>query len=350
MNSKEPPKNIPEELIDKYTLSGKIPKLDWYFNDSVSTQIVWKDKYVQDFVDRFTRDKIISNKCGPQPYSMCDNGALYFVNAFDAHPIYNKEIAIVGSQTPWIEAIALNYGAKKVTTIEYNVPKCSYPGIETISYDNFEMGSRSFDCIITYSSIEHSGLGRYGDPLDPNGDLKTMDVIYRSLKNNGLLYWGAPIGRDALVWNAHRIYGPLRLPLIFKNFHVVEWFGYYDDLMRNAVPGCGLQPVIILKKKNGKNSDKIVLKKNLFIHESGNCYATDLPQYYIPFDSAENNYQSTLKLYEDDVLLTKDHTIHEAIRKNGFGTYSHWYNSLYFSSSDNSDPRTNNKIYCISMT
>jgi len=34
---------------------------------------------------------------------------------------------------------------------------------------NNELGH--FDGVITYSSLEHSGLGRYGDALNPWGDL-----------------------------------------------------------------------------------------------------------------------------------------------------------------------------------
>ena len=52
-----------------------------------------------------------------------------------------------------------------------------------------------------------------------------MDAIHRNLKNNGILIWGAPVGKDALTWNCHRIYGEKRLPLIFKNFKELEWFG-----------------------------------------------------------------------------------------------------------------------------
>ena len=73
------------------------------------------------------------------------------------------------------------------------------------------------DVIITFSSVEHSGLGRYGDPLNPDGDIETMNSIYNNLKKDGLLIWGAPVcEKDGLVWNKHRIYGPKRLLLLFK--------------------------------------------------------------------------------------------------------------------------------------
>ena len=39
--------------------------------------------------------------------------------------------------------------------------------------------------MITYSSLEHSGLGRYGDSLNPWGDLITMAKAWCLLKPKG---------------------------------------------------------------------------------------------------------------------------------------------------------------------
>lgn len=107
----------------------------------------------------------------------------------------------------------------------------------------------SFDCIVSFSSIHTSGLGRYGDPLDPDADLKTMDTIYRNLKPGGLLIWGAPVGHDALVWNAHRIYGKIRLPLLFEKFKVLEWVGYnVEELLNKPLSNNSYQPIVVLQK------------------------------------------------------------------------------------------------------
>jgi catechol 2,3-dioxygenase-like lactoylglutathione lyase family enzyme len=54
---------------------------------------------------------------------------------------------------------------------------------------------------------------------------------------------------------------------------------------------------------------------------------------------------SQLRLYEDGVLLGSPHTAHATIRSVGQGAYSHWGDSIYFSSSDNTDPRTNGRSY-----
>ena len=103
---------------------------------------------------------------------------------------------------------------------------------------------------ITFSSIEHSGLGRYGDPLDPNGDIKAMEDIYRNLKKDGFLIWGGPVGHDAVVWNCHRIYGGIRLPLLFNKFKEIEWVDCNKDkLLTSELKRGAVQPVVVLQKK-----------------------------------------------------------------------------------------------------
>lgn len=62
----------------------------------------------------------------------------------------------------------------------------------------------SLSCMHT---IEHIGLGRYGDKIDPEGDLKAINELIRVLKSGGDLFIVVPIGYPQRVcFNAHRIY------------------------------------------------------------------------------------------------------------------------------------------------
>lgn len=55
--------------------------------------------------------------------------------------------------------------------------------------------------------VEHIGLGRYGDPLDPDGDLKALGELKRVVRPGGSILLALPVGRVArIVFNAHRIY------------------------------------------------------------------------------------------------------------------------------------------------
>lgn len=55
--------------------------------------------------------------------------------------------------------------------------------------------------------VEHIGLGRYGDPFDPHGDVKAMRELMRVLDPRGSLLFVVPLGGEARIqYNAHRIY------------------------------------------------------------------------------------------------------------------------------------------------
>lgn len=54
--------------------------------------------------------------------------------------------------------------------------------------------------------IEHIGLGRYGDPIDPNGTKKACRELQRIMVPGGNLYLSLPIGKPRVCFNAHRIH------------------------------------------------------------------------------------------------------------------------------------------------
>lgn len=247
------PRQIPNSMKDAFTLKGKIPVYDWYINEVVpKNTISWSNTYLQSFINRFSLENIRNGRTNGESYV---GAAILHLEAFEKYVefIKNKKVAVIGSQTPWIEAILVNCGAREITTVEYNVPMCNHNIIKTTSYDDFRRSSEKYDAIISYSSIEHSGLGRYGDPLNPNGDIETMEQIYRSLNNGGLCFVGFPVGKDCLVWNAHRIYGDTRLKLLYLDkFKELEWFGCDEFYIHTCPIPTGnpeyKQPVIILQK------------------------------------------------------------------------------------------------------
>ena len=61
----------------------------------------------------------------------------------------------------------------------------------------------SISCMHT---IEHIGLGRYGDPIDPDGDVKAIRELIRVTAPGGSFLFVVPIGKPLIEFNAHRIY------------------------------------------------------------------------------------------------------------------------------------------------
>ncbi len=78
---------------------------------------------------------------------------------------------------------------------------------------------------------------------------------------------------------------------------------------------------------------------------NGKAYSVRLPGHIVGGDTNEEPGRSRLQVLEDGVPLGPAHAPHSDIADEGGGRYSHWGDSLLFSSSDNSDPRTNGRAY-----
>jgi hypothetical protein len=246
---------IPDLLYNDYTLNNTIPIVNRFFNEKTALEKkIWDDKYIKSFIDKNTFDLIKKYK-GFGNYG--EKAVLWLLTSFQKYKIINKKVAVIGSGNPWIESILLQLN-NEITTIEYNPPniESSY-NLKSIYYNEFINSNNMYDAIVSYSSIEHSGLGRYGDILDPNGDIKVMDSIYNHLSKEGYLILGVPVGEDALAWNAHRIYGKKRFPLLINKFTDIEYISNFTKkelfapLKQNEKLGYTErgEPVIVLKKK-----------------------------------------------------------------------------------------------------
>jgi radical SAM protein with 4Fe4S-binding SPASM domain len=86
-----------------------------------------------------------------------------------------------------------------------------------------------------------------------------------------------------------------------------------------------------------------------FNEGDGKAWLADLPHLRNESDGLDRTVHSRLVLFEDGKPLGPSHVLHDAIARSGAGRYSHWDNYLIFSTSDNSDPRTNGRTYTIKV-
>ncbi|HUO10669.1 MAG TPA: DUF268 domain-containing protein [Phycisphaerae bacterium] len=71
--------------------------------------------------------------------------------------------------------------------------------------------------------VEHVGLGRYGDPIDPEGDLKAMAELQRVIAPEGSLLFVVPMGRPRVVFNGHRIYAYRQIMAAFSELKLRQF-------------------------------------------------------------------------------------------------------------------------------
>lgn len=85
------------------------------------------------------------------------------------------------------------------------------------------------DSLSCLHAIEHFGLGRYGDPIDPVGHLVGFRNLVAMLKPGGRLYISFPIGESAVHFNAHRVFAPTEVLSWANGWLSLERFDYVDD-------------------------------------------------------------------------------------------------------------------------
>lgn len=79
--------------------------------------------------------------------------------------------------------------------------------------------------------IEHVGLGRYGDPLNPEGSRLAATELQRILTPKGRLFLSAPVGRERVCFNAHRVFAPGTIQSFLPELRL-ESFSLVDDAGR----------------------------------------------------------------------------------------------------------------------
>jgi len=98
--------------------------------------------------------------------------------------------------------------------------KCIVGDVRRTSFEN-----DFFDCVIAVSTLEHIGLGRYGEWLESDGDITAISEISRILSINGTLLITLLFGKGE-IYPKHRVYNKKRLQIILDGFKI-EGENYY---------------------------------------------------------------------------------------------------------------------------
>merc|ERR1711884_264997 len=181
--------------------------------------------------------------------------------AADYMDIRDKNVLVIGTEVPWMETLLLERRPRRGVTVEYAEIKSEIPGWEfwtpSVFRKKYLSGTlEKFDFVFTYSSVEHSGLGRYGDPLNPWGDIMAVAEAWCVTTDQAKLAIGVPTSleeRGTLVFNLHRIYGKHNYPYLVSNWQY-EWQSDNYNVTTDYKPLLGgYQPLYVFKKVNSSN-------------------------------------------------------------------------------------------------
>lgn len=131
----------------------------------------------------------------------------------------------IGSRLDGFIAHVLSFGIP-VKMIDIRPFPEEVEGLDTIvgdATDLLEFADDSIESLSALCSIEHFGLGRYGDPIDPEACFKCFKAIQRKLKPGGNLYLSLPIGKERVEFNAHRVFYASTVVECFDDLRLLEF-------------------------------------------------------------------------------------------------------------------------------
>jgi hypothetical protein len=232
--------SIPDQFLGDFTMRGQLPVFVQFRYETSGGNLTWTQAYWDSL-----QPKIDELMASGKPIGYSSDA--YLLATLQAFPVAGKSVVVIGSVHPLYEAIVARLGGQP-STVEFRKIQHDIAGLHTYTVEDLKTTLLQFDCGVTISALEHDGLGRYGDPIDPLGDLKTMRSYKQIIKPGGLMYLSVPVGQDALVWNSHRIYGAQRLPRLFEGWRLVGQAGFDESLFSYGRIGEDYkEPVFVLE-------------------------------------------------------------------------------------------------------
>lgn len=181
------------------------------------------------------------------------DGHYFLQDLWVAQQIYKagtKQHYDIGSRVDGFISHCLSFNTE-VTMIDIRPLPYEVPGLNFLQADAVRLSSIEDNTIQSLSSLhalEHFGLGRYGDKVDPFACFKAMRAMERILMGGGVLYLSVPVGcREKLCFNGHRVFNPMTIINGFSILRLKE-FVYIKERKIHTVNDI---------KEVGKLSDKL---------------------------------------------------------------------------------------------
>eukprot|EP01060_Flectonema_neradi_P036230 TRINITY_DN6917_c0_g1_i1.p1 TRINITY_DN6917_c0_g1~~TRINITY_DN6917_c0_g1_i1.p1 ORF type:complete len:835 (+),score=225.07 TRINITY_DN6917_c0_g1_i1:92-2596(+) len=242
-----PPSKIPISMLHSFSLDGQTavsyaPRLYYQPSIDASTTTEWPDSLIEGYVNELKSGTLKGGYGSVNVQNLLEVAKAHFSQ---------KTMLVLGSATPWVEALLLYAGATHVYTVEHRVIQCDHPKVTPLTPREFNELYRQgkipkIEGAVAFGTVGHSGLGRYGDVLNPWGDVMAVAKIWCVIPDDAVVavsVFAGPLGKDVVEWNMRRRYGSLRLPRLFANYKITKVF-----------PRTNWQLLFVAKKSDGSTN------------------------------------------------------------------------------------------------
>lgn len=184
---------------------------------------------------KVTKEQIPLRNIYPQLHDRTGNSPIdphyFYANAWasrlirETNPLSHLDI---GSQTQWVSVLS---SFIPVIYLDFRPLQTHLPGLSNMAGDilNLPFANETVRSLSSIHVIEHIGLGRYGDPIQPEGTRRALLEIQRVLKNKANLFIAIPIGKPGVFFDAHRVLDPQFPVQTLSKCQLLQFSGVDDE-------------------------------------------------------------------------------------------------------------------------
>ncbi len=207
----------------------------------------WVEKDARQFDEMNTRESMKIHEEYQYPifkdkFNQAGSISSYFwQDLWAARKIYKNNPKIhydIGSRIDGFVAHLLSF-RDKVNLIDIRPLDRSVDGLNFIQSDATSLeniSNNSIESLSALCSLEHFGMGRYGDSIDPEACYKCFRAIVRKMKSGGNLYISVPVGKEHIEFNAHRVFYASTIIHEFNGCELMEYSCTHDGYIEYNIP------------------------------------------------------------------------------------------------------------------